>query len=410
MLDLPSAGERRLAARVTKDAMRQIRGGHPWVYGNSIESISHEGRAGDLAVVFDQRRRFAAIGLWDPSSPIPLRILHQGSPTPIDEEFWRNRLRMVLQRRQALVDSGTTTGIRLIHGENDALPSLVLDRYGTVGVLKLYSPAWFPHLATILPLVEELTGLESLVLRLARNVASGETFGLRDGTTIVGAAPPEPVEYLENGLVFTAHPSTGQKTGAFLDQRDNRALIRRHSAGADVLDVFSYAGGFSVHAASGGARSVHSVDQSPHAIATSIEHVQRNSPGDPAVARVTHSSSVGDAFEVMEEFTRRGRRFDVVIIDPPSFAQRQASVPGALRSYGRLTALGLGLVEPGGLLFQASCSSRVPADTFYEAVSAAAAAGGHSFEPLAQTAHPEDHPIGFPEGAYLKAVLARIAR
>jgi len=405
---LPRPSERRLALRITRDALRQVRGGHPWVYGDSIESVSHQGRPGDLAVVFDNNRKFAAIGLWDPHSPISLRILHVGKPTPIDDEFWRRAITAALDKRGSLLDSVETSAYRVVHGENDGLPSLVIDRYAGVVVIKLYSAAWFCHLEQVLDAVTKLLHPEAVVLRLARNVAAGDTHGLSDGQCISGSLADEPVPYLENGLRFAAFPTTGQKTGAFLDQRENRALIRDLARGCDVLDVFSYAGGFSVHAAAGGARSVHSVDQSPQAIATAKRHMHDNSTTNTDVGDADHLTTVGDAFAVMTELVAAGRRFGLVIIDPPSFAQRQTSVSGALKAYSRLTDLGLQLTAPDGLIFQASCSSRVSAEHFYVNVAETARARGRQLTEIERTAHPIDHPIGFAQGAYLKAILARV--
>ncbi len=408
MKPLPHPAERRVAVRVTRDALRQVRGGHPWIYSDSIESRSHGGAPGDLAVVFDHNRRFAAIGLWDPHSPISVRILHTGKPTPIDQDFWRRSITDALSRRRPLLESDETTAYRLVHGENDGLPSLVIDRYGPVVVMKLYSAAWFCHLEPILAIVVDLLGPEAVVLRLARKVAAGETHGLTDGECIHGAITGEPVAYLENGLRFGAYATTGQKTGAFLDQRENRALVRDHAKGRDVLDVFSYAGGFSVHAAAGGARSVLSVDQAPQAIAAAEQHMALNATANATVARTNHQTSIGDAFAVMTGLVDAGRHFGMVIIDPPSFAQRQSSVTGALKAYRRLATLGLRLTAPRGLLFQCSCSSRVSAEAFYSAVLDTARQEGRHLTELEYTDHPVDHPVGFAHGSYLKALLVRV--
>ncbi len=408
MRPLPHPAERRIAVRVTRDALRQVRGGHPWIYSDSIESRSHAGNPGDLAVVFDHNRKFAAIGLWDPHSPISIRVLHTGKPTPVDHDFWRRSITDSLDRRRHLLQSDDTTAYRLVHGENDGLPSLVIDQYGPVVVVKLYSPAWFCHLEPIVDIVVELLDPEAVVLRLARNVAAGETHGLTDGECIHGAITDEPIAYLENGLQFTAYPTSGQKTGAFLDQRDNRALVREHAKGRDVLDVFSYAGGFSVHAAAGGASTVLSVDQAPQAIAAAQHHMALNAATNAAVLRTKHHTSVGDAFAVMTELADAGRKFAMVIIDPPSFAQRQSSVTGALKAYRRLADLGLRLTAPRGLLLQCSCSSRVSADAFYSAVLDTARQQGRHLTELEFSEHPVDHPIGFAHGAYLKALLVRV--
>jgi 23S rRNA (cytosine1962-C5)-methyltransferase len=411
MVDLGSLAppnDRRLAVRVTPDALRHVRAGHPWVFESSITSLSHAGRAGDLAVIFDDRRRFTAIGLYDPASPIRVKVLHRGQPTPIDEDFWRERIDTSFARRRPLVESGDTTAYRCIHGENDAMPGLVLDRYESTYVLKLYSAAWLPHLATVQRVLQDRVDVDAIVLRLSRAVSAQETFGLADGVALIGRTPREPVRFRENGLVFEASVVEGHKTGHFLDQRDNRARVRALSSGARVLDVFSYTGGFSLHAAAGGATSVHSVDASAPALDTAARNFAHNR-GDERVRRCHHTSTAGDAFAVMRELTARGEHYDVLIIDPPSFAQRQADVAAGLRAYRQLTELGLGLVRRGGILVQSSCSSRISSEQFHEAVLDATRACGGRIDELERTAHALDHPIGFPEGAYLKTVFARVA-
>jgi 23S rRNA (cytosine1962-C5)-methyltransferase len=406
LTSLPVADTRRIAVRLTPDATRQVRGGHPWVYAPSITSTSHDGAPGDLAVVFDDTRRFVAIGLWDPRSPIRLKVLHQGRPVPIDTSWWASRIEDALARRRSLVDDPTTTGYRCIHGENDGFPGLVLDRYSSTLVLKVYSGAWFPHLATIVPLLRTRLDPESIVLRLGRLVQRADTFGLADGMALAGTTPTEPVPFLEHGLRFEAPVAHGHKTGHFLDQRENRALVRSLARGARVLDVFSYTGGFSLHAAAGGARAVHAVDQSAPALAAARRAFDRNRDL-AAVGACHYSQSVGDAFAIMRSLGAQGIRYDIVVVDPPSFASKQADAARARRAYAQLTQLAVALLEPGGLLVQASCSSRVPAEAFFATVTEAARQVNAPLTELARTGHAIDHPIGFPEGAYLKALLAR---
>jgi 23S rRNA (cytosine1962-C5)-methyltransferase len=397
--------ERRVAVRTTRDALRQLRGGHPWLYDRSITSVSHDAEPGTLAVVFDDRRRFAAIGLWDPTSPLRVRLLHVGDPVTIDERFWTERLDAAMDRRAPLAADGDTTGFRCLNGESDGFPGLVLDRYDDTGVVKLYTPAWFAHLDLLTPLLVAAAGVDRLVLRLARSVETGP--GRAAGDTIVGAPPDGPVPFLEHGLHFAADVVRGQKTGHFLDQRDNRALVGGLAGGAEVLDVFSCTGGFSVHAAAGGARSVRSVDLSEPALATTTENMARNRDL-PAVAACEHEVEQGDAFEVLERHAAAGRTWDLVVIDPPSFAPRQEAIDRALRAYARLTHLGLAVTRPGGVLVQSSCSSRIDAGTFHDQLNRTVAAAGRGFEELARTGHPVDHPATFPEARYLKTGFLRI--
>ncbi len=400
------AGTSRVAVRVTKDALRRVRAGHPWIFDGSVESVRPEGRSGDLAVVFDDRRRFAAIGLYDPDSPIRVKVLHHGSPVQVDAVFWEGRLRSALERRSALVGSTRTDAFRWVNGENDGLPGLVLDIYGDVVVMKLYTAAWLPHLELLVDAVVSLRHPSSVVLRLARQLGSTAE-QVSDGSALYGPLPEGPVEFLENDLRFVADVVRGQKTGHFLDQRDNRLRVRGLSSGARVLDVYSCTGGFSVNAAAGGAQLVHSVDISAAAIATARRNMELNRDR-PAVRACRHHTSVGDAMEVMAEMAAAGRTFDVVVVDPPSFARKASQVDGALRAYGRLTRAALELVEPGGVLVQASCSSRVSTEDFHAAVLDAAETSDRQLLDVLRTGHAPDHPIGFPEGEYLKGLIATV--
>ena len=396
----------RLAVRLTKDALRQVRAGHPWVFDRSITQVRPEGEAGDLAVVFDDKRRFNAIGLYDPDSPIRIKLLHHGAPVQVGPALWEERLRAALDLRAPLVVSTHTDAFRWVNGENDAMPGLVLDVYRDTVVMKLYTPAWFPFLDELVGAVEATLAPSRLVLRLSRTVSAAQD-RWRDGTALVGELPDGPIRFVENDLTFEADVVSGQKTGHFLDQRDNRLRVRGLSSSARVLDVYSCTGGFSVNAAAGGARLVHSVDISDAAIETARRNMAANRDR-PAVRACRHHWSVGDAMTVMAEMAAEGRTFDVVVVDPPSFARRRSQVEGALRAYARLTRLALDLVEPGGVLVQASCSSRVTTEEFHAVVLAAADESDRRLLDVLRTGHALDHPIGFPEGEYLKGIVATV--
>jgi 23S rRNA (cytosine1962-C5)-methyltransferase len=403
---VPPPSTRRLAVRVTKDAIRQILGGHPWVFDRSIVSVNHEGASGDLAVIFDSDREFVAIGLYDPQSPIRIRVLHHGKPVSIDDAWWRQRVNASIERRQSVIGRGDTSGYRVIHGENDGLPGLVVDRYAATLVVKLYTTAWLPYLATLVPILQQRLAADTIVLRFSRDAAGQTVHGLRDGIALVGDIPTAPVVFRENGLTFEADVIRGQKTGHFLDQRENRARIRGLVRDAQVLDVFSSTGGFSVYAAAGAARSVHSVDISQGSIDAALRNMQHNI-AIPNVQKCEHTTHTGDAFDVMGALAKQHRRFDVVIVDPPSFAHRNGDIERALHAYKRLTRLALDLLTDGGLLVQSSCSSRISDVEFFAAIHLAADSSRHRISEVVRTGHPADHPIGFAEGAYLKTMFAR---
>ena len=412
---LPEPPERRLAIRVTPDALRRIRSRHPWVYDRSIESVNHDdGAPGDIGIVFDKHRKFAAIGLWDPNSPIRLRMIHVGDPVTIDAAWFARRIAESVARRQMLFDrhvgSGRAVhgpGYRAVNGENDGLPALVVDVYDHVAVIKLYSEIWYPHLRGVVAGVLAATGADTVVVRLSRHLETLDTHGLDDGDVIVGEVPDGPILFSEGDLTFEADVQRGQKTGHFLDQRLNRLAVGKLAGGKRVLDVFASTGGFTVHAAAGGATAVHAVDASAPTLAIARRNLDHNA-NVPAVAACEVSFEVADAFDAMGALGRSGRRFDLVIVDPPSFAQKAATVGRARAAYAKLTKLAIGLIEDGGILVQASCSSRVTPTDFFETVTEAAADHGATFTELRRTGHDIDHPVTYDEGEYLKAGFWRV--
>ena len=352
------AGRRNLAVRIAPTALRHVRRGHPWIFDQSIERISHDGQPGDLAVVFDDKRDFAAIGLWDPTSPIRIRVLatHQ---TSVGAELWRTRIKEAIERRRELVDDDEVTGLRWLHGENDHVPGLVVDGYGSSLVVKLYTSAWLVHLDDVLDALAEHLEPERVILRLARAVPA--TPGRADGDVIFGEPADGSVAFLENGHTMTADPVEGQKTGYFLDQRSNRRSFGDLAEAGDVLDVFCCHGGFSVHAAAAGARSVLSTDLSPHATESARRHLAANA------VDVDHQTMTGDAFEIMEQLAGDGRASTQSSSIHPRSRVADA-VPGALRAYTRLTHLALDLLRPGATLMQASCTSRIDTEMLTQTV------------------------------------------
>ncbi|WP_216325183.1 23S rRNA (cytosine(2499)-C(5))-methyltransferase [Deinococcus aestuarii] len=394
----------RLRLRVTAAAESHLRAGHPWLYEGSVREQNREGEAGELAVVYDRRDRFLALGLYDPSSPLRLRVLHAGSPVTVDEAWWAARLDAALSRRAPLFGPDTD-GYRVVNGESDGFPGAVVDRYAATLVLKLYTAAWFPHLPLLLGLLETRFPGFRVVLRLSRNIgdAAGEV-GLHDGLTLVGREPDGPVIFHESGIRFEADVVRGQKTGFFLDQRENRRRVGDLARGRRVLNAFSFSGGFSLYAARGGASEVVSLDLSAHALASAERNVVLNAD-DPGVAAARHETVQADVFHWLAD-TRRG--FDLIVLDPPSLARREAERTGAIRAYGKLAADGLRRLAPGGVLVSASCSAHVGAEEFWDVVRAAADRSGRRWRELATTRHAPDHRATFPEAEYLKAIYLQL--
>jgi 23S rRNA (cytosine1962-C5)-methyltransferase len=398
---LPQPADKRIALHVKPAAERALRNGHPWVFDQAIRKQSHDGQPGDLAVIFDSKRRFLAIGLYDPDSPIRVKVLQHRQSAQIDGAWFAERLRAAADMRQPLSNQGTD-GYRLIHGENDGLPGLILDRYADTLVLKLYTAAWLPHLRDIIPHLPAIQPFERLVLRLSRSLENA-AHGLHDGQIVIGDELNEPVIFQENGLRFAADVIHGHKTGFFFDQRDNRAEARKLSAGRRVLDAFAYSGGFSVYAAAGGAKSVTSLDVSQPALDSALANFALNGAN---VGAIKHTIMVDDAFAGLERLHANGQTFDMVIVDPPSFAKSAGEVERALAAYARLTRLALNVLEAGGVFVMASCSSRVSPDDFFSTVIHASRDAGRRLTEIKRASHALDHPIGFPEGEYLKCLFA----
>lgn len=394
----------RIPINLTSAGERALRAGHPWIFDGAIAKIKGTGKAGDLAVIFSfKKNKFIGVGLYDPDSPIRIRVLHQGSPAKIDADFFRARTQDAVEVRKALLATDTN-GYRLLHGENDGFPGLVTDVYAGVAVIKIYSPVWFPWLDQLLPIIVDAANAETAVLRFARNVekAAAER-DYSDGQVVHGELAEEDVVFREHGLQFVANVVRGHKTGFFLDHRENRRRVGTLAEGKDVLDVFSYAGGFSVHALGGGAERVISLDISAPALAMAQRNVALNFADDNR-----HEILAEDAFIALERLAAEGRTFGVVIVDPPSFAKREKEVPGALEAYRRINRLAIPLVAPGGILLAASCSARVSSTAFFSVIDSTLRAAARPFKLLDQTFHDADHPVGFPEGAYLKSAYYRL--
>jgi 23S rRNA (cytosine1962-C5)-methyltransferase len=399
----------RLRLRVTPAAETAVRSGHPWLFSDSVQAANRGGQAGELAVVYDRKNKFLAVGLFDPDSPIRVRILHAGKPQTIDAAWWQARWEQALARRAGQFDA-QTTGYRLIHGESDGWPGLVLDRYDSTLVLKLYTAAWLPWLGqTLAPLLANHP-CDRVILRLSRNIqqaAERQTPRRRDGELLLakadGAETGAPVIFSETGLLFEADVWRGQKTGFFLDQRENRREVETLSAGRRMLNAFSFSGGFSVYAARGRAASVTDLDISAHALVSAKRNLalNRNVPG---VAACRHETVQADAFAWLETASAP---FDLIVLDPPSLAKRAVEREGALRAYERLNTLGLQRLARKGILVSGSCSAHVPAAEFFAAVRRAARKSGRNFAELKTLQHPPDHPAGFPEAEYLKVIYLK---
>lgn len=396
----------RISFQLAPSAEREVKKGHPWVFDKGIIKQNKDGQAGAFAVIYDKNRGFVGLGLYDPDSPIRIRMLHRGKPVTIDENWLKDKISASISARRKIFADENTTGFRLVNGENDGLPGIIADYYEKTLVIKFDSGIWIPYLELLTSIFDELLRPECIILRLSRSIDTKKLpEKVRDGAVLKGAAPKGAVIFRENGILFEAEPIHGQKTGFFLDQRDNRSKVERYAKNRDVLNVFSYTGGFSLYAARGGASSVISLDVSEPALKAAVRNFELNRD-DILISECRHSTICMDAFEALTELARQKKRFGMVIVDPPSFARKQSDVESAVSAYQKLTRLALGVLESGGILVSASCSARVPSDMFFDAVTRAAAKTGRPLQIMQKTGHAADHPVGFPEGEYLKCLFA----
>lgn len=388
---------KKIPVKLKKEAERMVRKEHPWVFESSLSDIGITGNAGDVVIVFDQKKnRFMGFGLWDPDSPIRVKMLHFKTSAKFDEEWINQRILSAYTLRSELLKTDTDS-YRLIFGENDLMPSLIVDIYAKVAVIKLYSRIWVPYLDWIVNAVVNTTLATTVVLRLSRSVSVHEE-KLKEGQILHGTLDDPEVIFTEHGLKFSANVLLGHKTGYFLDHRENRRMIGAMANRKSVLDVFAYAGGFSVHALVGGATEVTSLDISRQALDMSIANAALNK------FKGQHYTICGDAFEELSKLKQQNKTFDIVVIDPPSFAKKTSEISGALHSYRRLAKLGIALVKPKGTLVLASCSSRVTSEEFFNLCEDELKLSKRPHQILNKTYHDEDHPVSFAEGAYLKCI------
>src|SRR5690554_4131509 len=326
--DLPNIQVQRLAVKLKPAGEKLVmQTAHPWVFSKNIEKLNKPGRAGDIAILFRQKSNAVfGVGLYDPDSPIQIKMLHYYSGKTIDREFFSEKINDAFALRKPLLATNTNS-YRLLFGENDGLPGFIADVYSEVLVVKIYSAIWYPYLKEIIELLIEVSGCQTVVFRLSRNLQANNYFGLEDGMVLYGELESEEVEFIEHGVRFTANVIKGHKTGYFLDHRENRRRVGLLAKDKTVLDVFAYAGGFSVHALAGGAKEVTSVDISKQALELAKANAALNGYVD------NHYTLAGDAFLILEQLIEEGNTYDVVVIDPPSFAKSQKEVATAKHKY-----------------------------------------------------------------------------
>ena len=371
---------------------------HPWIFSGAILKMDDGIEEGDTVNVFSSQGEFLAVGHYQIGS-IAVRVLSFRRIT-VDSAFWESRLNSALQMRMAIgiADSDSNDTYRLVHGEGDNLPGLVIDCYGATAVMQAHSVGMHVCRQQICDALIRVMGNRianvyyksetTLPFKAGLNQENGFVYGGSDDNTAV-----------ENGLKFHVDWLKGQKTGFFVDQRENRLLLEQYARGRSVLNMFCYTGGFSVYAMRGGARLVHSVDSSAKAIELTNSNVRMNFPGD-----TRHEAFCDDAFKYLDA---NDNKYDLIVLDPPAFAKHRSALHNALKGYTRLNVKGFERIRPGGILFTFSCSQVVTKDNFRNAVFTAAAQAGRKVRILHQLHQPADHPINIyhPEGEYLKGLV-----
>jgi 23S rRNA (cytosine1962-C5)-methyltransferase len=368
--------------------------GHPWIYRSDV--AERPATAAGPVRVHDSRGKPLGVALWSPASEISLRMVDRDERATLDHAWWRRRLEDAVARRRPLTT--VATAYRLVHGEGDACPSLICDRYGDWLVVQLMSAGLEMFRDTIADVLEEIVHPRPLGILARNDVGLRAKEGLPVGTELLRGDVPREIEVEEHGIHYLAAPWSGQKTGAFLDQRENRVLIGELARGR-ALDCFSYHGSFALHLARR-ADSVIALDSSADALRRAAENCARNG--------ITNVELVeADTFDYLRDRERAGERFDTIVLDPPAFAKTRASVPAALRGYKDINLRALRLLAPHGLLFTASCSFHLSKSLFLEMLQSAAADSGRRIALRAMTGQPLDHPevLTIPETGYLKGAL-----
>jgi 23S rRNA (cytosine1962-C5)-methyltransferase len=371
---------------------------HPWIFSGAIDRIDDGIGEGDIVRVFTSKGDFIAVGHYQIGS-IAVRVL-SFDDIVIDESFWESRLTSALDMRIGIgiADNPLNNTYRLVHGEGDNLPGLVIDCYGSTAVMQAHSVGIHLYRKEICEALINVMGdrIKNVYYKSETTLPFKAELGQENGFIYGGS---DDNVATENGLRFHVDWLKGQKTGFFIDQRENRALLEKYSRGRSVLNMFCYTGGFSVYAMRGGAQLVHSVDSSPKAIELTNQNVAMNFPDD-----TRHEAFCEDAFKYLDA---NNDKYDLIILDPPAFAKHRAALHNALKGYTRLNVKGFERIKKGGILFTFSCSQVVTKDNFRNAVFTAAAQTGRKVRILHQLHQPMDHPINIyhPEGEYLKGLV-----
>ncbi len=371
---------------------------HPWVFSGAIHRIEGEPEEGEVVNVYTSKNEFIAMGHFQIGS-IAVRVI-SFLEEDVNKDFWKRKLAIAydLRKKIGLADNPTNNTFRLVHGEGDNLPGLIIDIYDKTAVMQAHSAGMHVYRMELAEALSEVMEgrIENIYYKSETTLPYKADLGPENGFLKGGSPENIAIEY---GLKFHVDWLKGQKTGFFVDQRENRALLEKYAKDRNVLNMFCYTGGFSFYAMRGGAKLVHSVDSSAKAVDLTNKNVELNFPGDPR-----HTAYAEDAFKYLD---RMGDQYDLIILDPPAFAKHKDALRNALQGYRKLNAKAFEKIKPGGILFTFSCSQVVTKDNFRTAVFTAAAMSGRSVRILHQLTQPADHPVNIyhPEGEYLKGLV-----
>ncbi|NMW21112.1 MAG: class I SAM-dependent rRNA methyltransferase [Chlorobiaceae bacterium] len=381
----------------------RIQKGHLWVFSNELANVPRDIASGETVKLFTHDKKFMGTGFYNPHSLISVRLISR-KDEDVDGDFFRKKFLEALQLREVIYKHGETNAYRLVHGESDGLPGLIVDRFNHAIVLQVFSAGMEIHLPLICDVLQEM--LSPTVIILRNESPLRELEGLTLYKDVVRGAHSETIQSIHDaGITYEVNLFEGQKTGFFLDQRENRKIIRKFAENAEVLDVFTNDGGFALNALYGGASSAILVDASKDALQRADRNAQLNKFKE-------YSLVAADAFDTLDQMVESKESFNLVILDPPSFTKSRKNLPGALKAYKRLNKLGLQLVKNGGFLATASCSHHVSEEDFLQSVQQAALTAGCQLRLIHKNSQPFDHPVllAMPETSYLKFACFYVTR
>jgi len=387
-----------------KSAESFIKRKHPWIFSGAIEKVEGNPLNGQAVQIFTSDKKLIGNGSFSPSSQIRVRVWSFDPNETIDSDFFRKKILDASEVRKQFINESTTNAYRIINSESDGLPGLIVDRYANFLVCQFLSAGAEFNKEAIVGMLDDIFKPPGIFERSDVEVRTKE--GLQPVKGLLkGTIPDDLIEVQENGFKFLVDIKNGHKTGFYLDQRDNRALVSEFSKGKNVLNCFSYTGGFSVYALAAGANKVTQIEASSSAIELSLKNIELNNLNSSLVENIN-----GDVFEVLRKFRDERKTFDLIILDPPKFTESASQIQKASRGYKDINLLASKLLNPGGILFTFSCSGHISQELFQKIVADAALDSGRDVKIIKQLTQSSDHPVStnFPEGLYLKGLICSV--